>query len=119
MFDLALRAKGLASSNLNSLIALASNPAKMLKLLMAELEEAVIALARNAATLDRSAGKCTHSSMRQRRPGKTRQGWRCHTAARIWRAVRWLNATPRTMLPRHSAQPPPPRTLWRLTCAPA
>ena len=62
MFDLALRAKGLASSNLNSLIALASNPAKMLKLLMAELEEAVIALARNAATLDRSAGKCTQDA---------------------------------------------------------
>lgn len=62
MFELALRAKELASSNLNSLIDLASNPAKMLKLLMAELEESVIALARDAATLDRSAGKCTQDA---------------------------------------------------------
>ena len=62
MFELALRAKELASSNLSSLIDLASNPAKMLKLLMAELEESVIALTREAATLDRAAGKCTQDA---------------------------------------------------------
>lgn len=57
MFEIAVRAKELASSNLNSLIDKASNPAKMLKLLMTELEESVIALSRDAATLERSAGK--------------------------------------------------------------
>ena len=59
MFELAVRAKELASSNLNSLIDKASNPAKMLKLLMAELEESVIALTRDAAGLERSAGRFT------------------------------------------------------------
>ena len=62
MFELALRAKELASSNLSSLIDLASNPAKMLKLLMAELEESVIALTREAATLERGAGKFTQDA---------------------------------------------------------
>ena len=64
MFELAVRAKELASSNLNSLIDKAANPAKMLKLLMAELEEAVIALTRDAAGLERSAGKLTLESER-------------------------------------------------------
>ena len=64
MFELAVRAKELASSNLNSLIDKAVNPAKMLKLLMAELEEAVIALARDAAGLDRSADRSTLESER-------------------------------------------------------
>lgn len=59
MFELAVRAKELASSNLNSLIDKAVNPAKMLKLLMAELEEAVIELVRDAAGLDRSADRFT------------------------------------------------------------
>ena len=62
MFELALRAKELASSNLSSLIDRASNPAKMLKLLMAELEEAVIALTREAATLERGADKFTQDA---------------------------------------------------------
>lgn len=62
MFELALRAKQLASSNLSSLIDLASNPAKMLKLLMAELEESVIALTREAAVLERAAGKFTQDA---------------------------------------------------------
>ena len=62
MFELALRAKELASSNLSSLIDLASNPAKMLKLLRAELEESVIALTREAATLERGAGKFTQDA---------------------------------------------------------
>lgn len=59
MFELAVRARELASSNLNGLIDKAANPAKMLKLLMAELEESVIALTRDAAGLERSAGKFT------------------------------------------------------------
>ena len=62
MFELALRAKELASSNLSSLIDLASNPAKRLKLLMAELEESVIALTRDAAVLERAAGKFTQDA---------------------------------------------------------
>ena len=64
MFELAVRAKELASSNLNSLIDKAVNPAKMLKLLMAEMEEAVIALVRDAAGLDRSADRSTLESER-------------------------------------------------------
>ena len=59
MFELAVRAKELASSNLSSLIDKAANPAKMLRLLMAELEESVIALTRDAAGLERSAGRFT------------------------------------------------------------
>ncbi|MFM5918525.1 MAG: PspA/IM30 family protein [Novosphingobium sp.] len=57
MFEIAVRAKELASSNLNSLIDKASNPAKMLKLLMTELEESVIALTRDAAALERGADR--------------------------------------------------------------
>ena len=64
MFELAVRARELASSNLSSLIDKASNPAKMLKLLMAELEESVIALVRDAARLDRGAGKFTQDAER-------------------------------------------------------
>lgn len=59
MFEIAVRAKELAASNLNSLIDKASNPAKMLKLLLTELEESVITLTRDAAALDRSAAKFT------------------------------------------------------------
>ena len=64
MFELAVRARELASSNLSSLIDMAANPAKMLKLLMAELEESVIALTRDAAGLERSTGKYTLESER-------------------------------------------------------
>ena len=64
MFELAVRARELASSNLNSLIDKAVNPAKMLKLLMAELEESVIALTRDAAGLDRNADRSTLESER-------------------------------------------------------
>ena len=59
MFELAVRARELASSNLSSLIDKAANPAKMLRLLMAELEESVIALTRDAAGLERSADRFT------------------------------------------------------------
>ena len=59
MFELAVRARELASSNLNSLIDKASNPAKMLKLLLTELEESVIALTRDAAALERGASRFT------------------------------------------------------------
>ncbi len=64
MFELVTRAKELASSNLGSLIDMASNPAKMLKLLLTELEETVIALERDAASLDRGAGKFTRDAER-------------------------------------------------------
>ncbi len=64
MFELVIRAKELAASNLGSLIDMASNPAKMLKLLLAELEESVIALERDAAGLDRGAGKFTQDAER-------------------------------------------------------
>jgi phage shock protein A len=59
VFEIAVRAKELASSNLNSLIDKASNPAKMLKLLMTELEESVITLTRDATTLERRVDKFT------------------------------------------------------------
>lgn len=59
MFEIAVRAKEFAASNLNSLIDKASNPAKMLKLLLTELEESMLALTRDAAALDRSAAKFT------------------------------------------------------------
>ena len=64
MFELVIRAKELASSNLSGLINMASNPAKMLKLLLTELEESVIALERDAAIHDRSAGKFTQDAER-------------------------------------------------------
>jgi phage shock protein A len=64
MFELAVRAKELASSNLNSLIDKAANPAKMLKLLMTELEESVIALTRDAAALNRSSSRFTQEAER-------------------------------------------------------
>lgn len=64
MFEIAIRAKELASSNLNSLIDKASNPAKMLKLLMTELEESVIALTRDATRLERGADKYTQEAER-------------------------------------------------------
>ena len=59
MFELAVRARELASSNLSSLIDKAANPAKMLRLLMAGLEDSVIALTRDAAGLERSADRFT------------------------------------------------------------
>ncbi len=64
MFELAVRARELASSNLSSLIDKASNPAKLLRLLMTELEESVIALTRDAAMLERGAGKNTQEAER-------------------------------------------------------
>lgn len=44
MFEIAIRIKELTSSNLNSLVGSATSPAKMLRLLQVELEEAIIAL---------------------------------------------------------------------------
>ena len=64
MFELAVRAKELASSNLNSLIEYASHPVKLLKLLLTELEESVIALTRDAARLERGSGKFTQEAER-------------------------------------------------------
>ena len=62
MFELVIRAKELASSNLGRLIDGASNPAIMLKLLLAELEETVIVLERDAASLDRSTHRFTQDA---------------------------------------------------------
>lgn len=62
MFELVIRVKELASSNLDRLIDRASNPATMLKLLLAELEETVIALERDAASLDRSTERFTQDA---------------------------------------------------------
>ena len=44
MFEIAVRIKELTSSNLSSLVGSATSPAKMLRLLQLELEEAIIAL---------------------------------------------------------------------------
>ncbi|MGB7654111.1 MAG: PspA/IM30 family protein [Novosphingobium sp.] len=44
MFEIAVRIRELTSSNLNSLVGSATSPAKMLRLLQLELEEAIIAL---------------------------------------------------------------------------
>ena len=44
MFEIAVRIRELTSSNLNSLVGNATSPAKMLRLLQLELEEAIIAL---------------------------------------------------------------------------
>lgn len=44
MFEIAVRVKELTSSNLNSLVSSATSPAKMLRLLQLELEEAIISL---------------------------------------------------------------------------
>jgi len=53
MFEIAVRVKELASSNLNNLVDKASSPAKMLRLLQLEIEEAIIALTRDAARAER------------------------------------------------------------------
>lgn len=55
MFEIAVRFKELASSNLNSLIEKTSSPAKMLRLLQTEIEEAIISLDRDAARAGRRA----------------------------------------------------------------
>lgn len=53
MFEIAVRVKELASSNLNNLVEKAASPAKMLRLLQLEIEEAIIALTRDAARAER------------------------------------------------------------------
>lgn len=53
MFEIAVRVKELASSNLNNLVEQASSPAKMLRLLQLEIEEAIIALTGEAARAER------------------------------------------------------------------
>ncbi len=58
MIEIAVRVKELASSNLNHLVDKASSPTKMLKLLTTELEEAIIALSRDATHAERLAGDC-------------------------------------------------------------
>lgn len=58
MFEIAVRFKELASSNLNQVVERASSPTKMLRLLLTELEEAVISLQRDAALAERRARDC-------------------------------------------------------------
>jgi len=53
MFEIAVRVKELASSNINNLVEKAASPAKMLRLLQLEIEEAIIALVRDAARTER------------------------------------------------------------------
>jgi phage shock protein A len=53
MFEIAVRVKELASSNINNLVERAASPAKMLRLLQLEIEEAIIALTRDAARAER------------------------------------------------------------------
>ncbi len=55
MFEIAVRVKELASSNLNNLVERAASPAKMLRLLTTELEEAIITLERDATLAGRGA----------------------------------------------------------------
>ena len=55
MFEIAVRIRELTSSNLNNLVDRATNPEKMLKLLRLELEEAIIALSKDAAGAERAA----------------------------------------------------------------
>lgn len=63
MFEIAVRVKELASSNLHSLVEKAGSPAKMLRLLQLEIEEAVIALTRDAARAERR-GRAAETSAR-------------------------------------------------------
>lgn len=55
MGEFSVRITQLVSSNVNALVDAASEPAKMARLLVAELEEAIIALTRDAAQAERSA----------------------------------------------------------------
>lgn len=63
MFEIAVRVKELASSNLNNLVEKASSPAKMLRLLQLEIEEAIIVLTRDAARAERR-GRDAETSVR-------------------------------------------------------
>jgi len=62
MFEIAVRVKELASSNLNSLVDKASSPAKMLRLLQLEIEEAIIALTGDAVRAERRARQAETSA---------------------------------------------------------
>jgi phage shock protein A len=53
MFEIAVRVKELASSNLGNLVEKAASPAKMLRLLQLEIEEAIITLTRDSARAER------------------------------------------------------------------
>lgn len=65
MFEIAVRVKELASSNLNNLVDKASSPAKMLKLLQLELEEAIIALSGDATRAERRARDASAQAKQQ------------------------------------------------------
>jgi phage shock protein A len=55
MIEIAVRVKELAASNVNNLVDRASSPEKLLRLMITELEEAIIALSRDAMQADRRA----------------------------------------------------------------
>jgi phage shock protein A len=62
MFEIAVRVKELASSNLGSLVEKAASPAKMLRLLQLEIEEAIIALTGDAARAERRSREAETSA---------------------------------------------------------
>jgi phage shock protein A len=70
MFEIAVRFKELASSNLNDVVERAASPAKMLRLLLTELEEAVITLQRDATLAERRARDCGDAAKAQDRAAK-------------------------------------------------
>lgn len=72
MIEIAIRVSELASSNLNSLVDKASSPVKMLKLLVLELEESIIALSRDATLAGRRARDCAAQAVR------------CDQSAEVW-----------------------------------
>lgn len=78
MFEVAVRVKELASSNLNALVEKASSPAKMLRLLQVEIEEAIITLTRDAALAERRGRQAETSA---RAHDKAAKDW--HDKARL------------------------------------
>jgi phage shock protein A len=55
MIEVAVRISQLVSSNVNNLVDAASNPAKMLKLMILEIEEAILTLGREVSQAERKA----------------------------------------------------------------
>jgi phage shock protein A len=74
MFEIAVRVKELASSNLNNLVEKASSPAKMLRLLQLEIEEAIIALTRDAVRAERRGREAETNARAHDKAAKDWQG---------------------------------------------
>jgi phage shock protein A len=64
MIEIAVRVKELAASNVNSLVDRASRPEKLLRLMITELEEAIIALSRDAMQADRRSDQQREAAKR-------------------------------------------------------